>query len=194
MDHNPTHRIGVPQHIEEDSHGLLAVSKILGQDHSKGRDALIEYEEGAITEHSIGFRLIKWEADQNEDLLMLTEIALYEGSGVSWGANQETPTIDVKALRQDPLLLETMVRQIQAIERCLRREVTDEFAIELEERLTSFKRVTSELDKALRKEFNLSEPQPQGPESTLNDAEPQIPTEAEKLRAMAVILGSINRN
>jgi hypothetical protein len=155
LNHNPTHRVGVVKELSEDNHGLLAVSKILGQNHSKGRDALIEYEEGAIREHSIGFRVMKWERDDEAKVMHLVEIKLYEGSGVTWGANPETPVVDVKALQDDPLLFENMINQVRSIERCLKRGITDERAIELEDELNSFKRIVTGLDMALRAEYKL---------------------------------------
>ncbi len=197
FNHNPTHRVGVLQELIEDKHGLLATSKILGQDHSKGRDALIEYEEGAIVEHSIGFRLIKWEFDPDKDVLLLIEGQLYEGSGVTWGANMETPVVDVKALQEDPLLFDNMISQIQAIERCLRREVTDEKAMELESQLTSFGRIFAQLDKALREEFQLDqleEPPGKSPEGTpgFRFLEPHTPDELRHAEAMLQIMKTLN--
>ncbi len=192
FNHNPTHRIGVPLELTEDSHGLLSRCKILGQDHSKGRDALIEYEEGCITEHSIGFRIVKWEFDTDEELLRLLEIQLYEGSGVTWGANMETPTVDVKALREDPLLFENMASQLKAIERCLKREITDARAIELEDQLSSFRRIMNELDKALRSEYGLDllvEPlSNKDPERTPSNSEPP---EIAHAKAMIEILSNL---
>ena len=159
MDHNPTHRVGVIQELEEDAHGLLFTSKMLGQDHSKGRDALIEYEEGAITEHSIGFSILKWERndDDSDSPFYLTELKLYEGSGVTWGANMETPVVDVKALIADPSMLDNVIDNITRIKRISQREITDERAQELEAMLQSASGALKALESALREEVVPSE-------------------------------------
>ena len=149
MDHNPTHRVAVIKELMEDAHGLRFVSKFLGQNHSKARDALIEYEEGAITEHSIGFDLVKWEMDADADILKLTELRLYEGSGVTWGANMDTPVVDIKALESDPLLVEQMSAQMAMIERVLKREITDERAMQLEEQIVQLESSLAILKQAL---------------------------------------------
>lgn len=183
FDHNPTWRVGVTQELEEDSHGLLVTSKILGKDHSRGRDALIEYEERAITEHSIGFDIVKWEYDPDEELLMLLELRLYENSGVSWGANMETPVVDIKALQQDPLLFENMASQFQAIQRCVQREMTDDRCRELEARLSDYRKIFGQVDQALRSEFGLDRfgvesGKPPASEGTSNSQQPLTKAEA----------------
>lgn len=197
MNHDPTHRVAVPKELMEDKIGLLATTKFFSPDHSKARDALIEYEEGAITEHSIGFRIVKWEYDPDEDLLLLTEIQLYEGSGVTWGANMETPTIDVKALQQDPLLFENLISQVKALQRCLSREITDQRAKELEVKLDGLQSVVTGLDAALRKEFNLKEPAGLFvPNATLSGSkqEPPVDPELATAQAMLDIVKNLNIN
>ncbi len=51
------------------------------------------YEGGDINQHSIGFTVVKdqMKSDYNE----IQEIKLWEGSAVLWGANPNTPTLDV---------------------------------------------------------------------------------------------------
>jgi len=53
------------------------------------------YELGHITEHSIGYRTIISEYDQNTDVRTLKELQLFEGSSVLWGMNELTPTLTV---------------------------------------------------------------------------------------------------
>lgn len=55
------------------------------------------YEAGDITQHSIGFSVIKSEKGKMgyEDTRIITEVALWEGSAVLWGANPNTPTLEV---------------------------------------------------------------------------------------------------
>jgi len=53
------------------------------------------YEAGDITEHSIGFSIPKNGAKTEKGIRYITEIKLYEGSSVLWGANSDTPTLGV---------------------------------------------------------------------------------------------------
>jgi hypothetical protein len=53
------------------------------------------YKDGHITEHSIGFKTIKSQAKATAN--EITEIQLFEGSSVLWGANANTPTVSVKS-------------------------------------------------------------------------------------------------
>lgn len=52
------------------------------------------YESGDFTQHSIGFRTVK--SDQKSDYNEISEIELFEGSAVLWGANPNTPTMEVR--------------------------------------------------------------------------------------------------
>lgn len=53
------------------------------------------YEAGDITEHSIGFSIPKNGAKSEKGIRYISEIKLYEGSSVLWGANSDTPTLNV---------------------------------------------------------------------------------------------------
>jgi len=52
------------------------------------------YEAGDITQHSIGFRVVKQEIKEGAPRL-IKEVELFEGSAVLWGANPQTPTLDI---------------------------------------------------------------------------------------------------
>src|SRR5690606_6086143 len=55
--HNPWEPIGRPLELEEDEHGLLARFKISAT--TLGRDALILYDDGVLTEHSVGIDILR---------------------------------------------------------------------------------------------------------------------------------------
>jgi len=86
--------------LQEDDFGLFAVSQ-LGT--SVGaNDAWNDYNDGIIREHSIGFQYIqdkmRWIDDANapaQGYWMISELKLYEGSAVTFGANSETNVVDV---------------------------------------------------------------------------------------------------
>ena len=94
--------IGKFLELYEDSYGLMFVSKMSNT--SIGQDALTNYDEGIINEHSIGFNYVKGKIDKKEDseygeYYEVKEVKLLEGSAVTFGANPYTPTIEVnKAL------------------------------------------------------------------------------------------------
>ena len=51
------------------------------------------YESGDITQHSVGFTVLNQQKNVNHNVI--TQVALWEGSAVLWGANPNTPTFDV---------------------------------------------------------------------------------------------------
>ena len=95
--------IGKPEEIYVDGDMLVAITPIV--ETQKGTDMLKLYEAGLINQHSIGFSTIKSNLGQNEnkDIRYITELKLYEGSAVLWGANPETPTLSVKSQTKEDL-------------------------------------------------------------------------------------------
>jgi len=86
--------------IGEDAKGLFFVST-LGRS-TKGNDAFLDYQDGILNEHSIGFNYIGEKINWIEDssfksggYFEVKEVKLWEGSGVTFGANEFTPVIDV---------------------------------------------------------------------------------------------------
>lgn len=54
------------------------------------------YEAGDITQHSVGFESVKVdEAKGTRDYNIIKEVNLWEGSAVLWGANPNTPTMQI---------------------------------------------------------------------------------------------------
>jgi len=95
--------IGKPEEIYVDGDMLVAVTPIV--ETQKGTDMLKLYDAGLINQHSIGFSTIKSNMGMNEqkDIRYITELKLYEGSAVLWGANPETPTLSVKSQTKEDL-------------------------------------------------------------------------------------------
>lgn len=96
--HNWDNQIGKFTELYEDSKGLVGISE-LGRSR-KGEDALRDYQDGIIREHSIGFNYIKGKIekqtnDTNGEFFNITEVKLWEGSAVTFGANELTPVLDV---------------------------------------------------------------------------------------------------
>ena len=93
FNHSTDKPVSKPKELVEDAFGLKAVVKMPNT--TLGRDTYELYKDGHITEHSIGFQTVKSQAKSgfNE----ITEIKLFEGSSVLWGANANTPTVSVKS-------------------------------------------------------------------------------------------------
>jgi uncharacterized protein len=98
--HNWEMQIGKFLRLEEDSNGLFAVGK-LGNS-TMGNDAWEDYKMGIIREHSIGFKYVKdkmkWIEDkslESEGYFEIAELMLFEGSAVTFGANEYTPVVGV---------------------------------------------------------------------------------------------------
>lgn len=76
------------------------------------------YESGDFTQHSIGYQTVdqKPMKDYNE----LREIKIFEGSAVLWGANSQTPTLEItKALGFDPAK-DDLISRIERLSKALK--------------------------------------------------------------------------
>ena len=97
--HDFEHEIGVWKSLEETHDHLVGIGD-LGRS-TKGEDAFLDYQDGIITEHSIGFMLVPDKIQVREDgLRELNEVFLLEGSAVTFGANSETPVFSVSGKDQ----------------------------------------------------------------------------------------------
>ena len=85
--------IGKPEQLYVENDMLIAITPIVETE--KGEDIIKLYEAGLINQHSIGFSTIKSNVNK-EGVRTITELKLYEGSAVLWGANPETPTLGFK--------------------------------------------------------------------------------------------------
>lgn len=95
--HDWEHQIGKFISLEENDFHLIGVSQ-LGNS-TKGNDAFLDYQDGIIMEHSIGFQYLPDKMQligEGETAYWdIKEVILWEGSAVTFGANSLTPTIDV---------------------------------------------------------------------------------------------------
>jgi HK97 family phage prohead protease len=100
--HDWTKQIGKFVELAEDEKGLYAVGE-LGRS-TLGEDALKDYEDGIIREHSIGFKYVKDKVKFIEDestpiggFYDVSEVMLFEGSAVTFGANEYTNVVGMKS-------------------------------------------------------------------------------------------------
>ena len=92
--HKSDEPIGKPSVLKEDTYGLYFESKIVST--TRGADAIKLYAAGVINEHSIGFNTVKKE--QKSGYMELTELKLWEGSTVTWGANEQARATGMKSM------------------------------------------------------------------------------------------------
>lgn len=85
--------LGKPKELYVQNQKLYAVTEIIGHD-----DIVKHYQAGTIDQHSIGFSVPKGKQEQKDGYNEIREVKLYEGSAVLWGANPNTPTVNIKSL------------------------------------------------------------------------------------------------
>ncbi len=111
LDHDWTKVVGVIQVLKEDDYGLYFESKAGG--HQLGRDYLQMCQDGIITEHSFGYKIV--DAENVGPYWHLKELMMYEGTAMqSWGANEFTPVTGFKSEK-------SIIAQFEAIETALRK-------------------------------------------------------------------------
>jgi len=132
--------LGVPLELTEDEKGLRVVSKISKT--RRGLDALLLYQDGVITEHSVGIDVLNRDED---DQAIILEARLWEYSSVTWGANSLTPTVSVKQMpgqfKSEKAIMPTpLASQIETASRALNTGgLSDELAMSIEQWLGTVK-------------------------------------------------------
>jgi HK97 family phage prohead protease len=131
LNHDTSSPLGVLTELKEDTKGLYYESK-LGS-HDLGRDFVKMVESGLISEHSIGYRIIKknqlqdyegFQKEPEKGWFELMELKLWEGSSLTaWGANMYTPLTGMKA----EIKIKNINNRIDLLCKALRKgELTDE--------------------------------------------------------------------
>jgi HK97 family phage prohead protease len=102
VDHKASleYTLGKPMELYVENDQLIAVTKIT--DTRMGEDVIKLYNAGVIGEHSVGFRTVQSQMNDKTGVRTITEVMLYEGSAVVWGANPDTPTLGMKSLLMAP--------------------------------------------------------------------------------------------
>lgn len=96
LDHTPRSFSALSKFKELNKEGKY----ITGVSHYKNSFAWREvawplYEAGDITQHSVGFEILKASERDSKGIRTIKEVKLYEGSAVLWGAQKDTPTMQV---------------------------------------------------------------------------------------------------
>ena len=144
--------VGKPTAIYEDGKGLFVESR-LSMNTTDGRNMMGRYMDELITQHSIGFKTIKEEAVDGVNYIK--EVMLFEYSGVTWGANENTPTIGMKTAEKK----QELTQHIEALQKAIRRGTyTDDFFPILELELERVKALLLSLDEQPEQSTVESEP------------------------------------
>jgi HK97 family phage prohead protease len=128
MNHDVNKPLGKLNTLTEDDYGLLYESTI--GTHALGDDFLKMADSGLITEHSIGYTVVKqnqlkdWkDAKEGEAIWELVELKLYEGSSLTgWGVNQFTPLLPKSV--EDANKVAQRMKALEAF--CRNSDATDE--------------------------------------------------------------------
>lgn len=145
LDHDTKKAVGVIQVLKEDSKGLYYESR--AGKHALGQDFLLMALDGIISEHSIGYSVVKYRSESDEvkkeSTWYLEELKLWEGSSLQcWGANPNTPIEGVKEQA-----FENIAERMQTLERAIRNgKYSDEAFKCLEIELISIKNTLQLMD------------------------------------------------
>lgn len=150
--------IGRLTELKEDEAGLYFVSE-MGRS-TQGDDALKNYQDGIIREHSIGFNYLSSglkfidaetsEFDNERGHWEVTEVSLWEGSAVAFGANEFTPVIEAAKTAEDRQgVIDELKERSEVLERVIRKGTgTDERLYNIEMMFKQIQELTNSLIEA----------------------------------------------
>ena len=161
--HDATQVLAKPFVLKENKEGLYFESKI--SQTALGKDVLQLYMDKVLTEHSIGYQIVKREVDEEEETQKLVELKLWEGSTVSWGANMEAVVETVKSGEANKQTINWLFSKMDALESAIRGSYTDDTARQLEISLNQIKQAVISL--ARKQEPAASTPIPEEPKQDL---------------------------
>lgn len=124
--------------LGEDERGGWMISQ-LNLNTTMGKDTYEEYKLGQITEHSVRLDVVKSDMDNDTGIQVIKEMRIWEGSSLlGWGANHNTPTIEMKSF-EDVLLY------VEKLKRLRKGDFTDEYFKQLELEIQAVKTHISKL-------------------------------------------------
>lgn len=96
--HDTTQPIGVFTDLAEDERGLKVDGQLLVAEVQRAREAHALMKAGAVSGMSIGFNTVKDQTDRESGVRTLTEVRLWEGSIVTFPAQDNARITDVRSL------------------------------------------------------------------------------------------------
>jgi HK97 family phage prohead protease len=154
VDHNASFKnvLGKPKELYIEGDKLVAVTKIV--DTTIGEDMIKMYNEGLVNQHSIGFATIKCDLDNSTGIRTIKELKLYEGSAVLWGANPDTPTLEMMKSAEPEKVKKSLTDRLTKLAKAFRHGTfTDEtfslMEIEIEQIKQHIEALTTQPAKAV---------------------------------------------
>jgi hypothetical protein len=108
---------------------------------------MLALEADGAYEHSIGYKTIQssTETRNGEEVRILSELMLWEGSAVTWGANPLTPTVGFKSATPSQQM-ERLFKSLDKFDKLLRKgSLSDETCLLLELQHKQMKQTLSDL-------------------------------------------------
>lgn len=149
LQHDTWRPMGVLTELKEDTFGLkFATKATIGIGYVD--DTLRLYAAGVYNEHSVGFRIISEKFNDDDRANEIFEVKLWEGSTVTWGANDHTPFLGYKAVG-DAYHLDSLIKRAGIAQNALKvGGLTDEtyqgfelFLASIQSELQSIKYITA---------------------------------------------------
>ncbi len=158
--HDSYKPLAKPSVLKEDKKGLYFESKI---SHTQlGKDVIQLYQDKVLTEHSIGYNIVKREVDEKTETQTLLELKLWEGSTVTWGANIDALVSTVKGEGMpDKTTWDKLINFMDALDNALKGNYSDETARALEIKFNQLRQLIISL--ARKAEPETSTPAPEKP-------------------------------
>jgi HK97 family phage prohead protease len=129
--HDASKPLAKPSVLKEDKTGLYFESTI--SQTQLGKDVIQLYQDKVLTEHSIGYQIVKRERDDERDEQKLIELKLWEGSTVSWGANMDAVVSTIKAEGvPDKKTWDKLLTMMDALDEALKGNYSDDTARQIE--------------------------------------------------------------
>jgi hypothetical protein len=130
-----------------------------------GKDVIQLYQDKVLTEHSIGYQIVKRERDEEREEQKLIELKLWEGSTVSWGANMDAIVNSVKGEGSDVNMMKKLITMMDALDTALKGNYSEDTARQLEIQFNQLRQMVITL--ARKSEPESSTPEPDKPEQKI---------------------------
>ena len=144
--HDPLTVLGKPSMLVEDEKGLYFRTAIT--DTQLGTDVLKLYRDGVLKEHSVGISFVRRDFSNEDEAYIVNEVKMWEGSTVTWGANEMALGGMAKGSQKDQVdQYKTLVRAFDS------GDYTDETFMLIEMHIKN-------LEEALRKSLQNTEAEP----------------------------------
>ena len=152
-DHDYTKRVTKFDTLEEDDTGLYAEATL--PDTTLANDLLTLYRElGESIEHSVGFHLLDRSSENEKEII---SVKLWEGSMVTWGANDMAQSMGLKSFGDHAATVEEAAqRHVKRLRSLLREGMSDAAMERIERQVDIYDTQLSALTEARREKASIT--------------------------------------